>query len=331
MLTTSTPETVNPVADACEAAGVPCLSTVDAVGGVVLRPRRQAGRAVAVQVDATTSASASTSSPRPTSRMWTAGARPTRRSASCSRTTPTATRSAPRSARCSRRPATPSSTRAPTRTARPTTRRRSRSSSRRAVEIFNTFPIPPDFATFWRQAAQQGYTRRSRSRRSRRPACSRHRSRRSAASATTSRARLLARRRSRTSRRCRASRAKQLADGYEKATKQAVEPAARRRASRCSTSASRRSQERAREPEEQGRGRQALRTLKANTTVGRGRLHQAGRCRTSSPTPIIGGQWVKATTGTFKLDFVIAEHADRQERADRREAEAVHAHEPRRS
>jgi len=26
-------------------------------------------------------------------------------------------------------------------------------------EIFNTFPIPPDFATFWRQAAQQGYTK----------------------------------------------------------------------------------------------------------------------------------------------------------------------------
>jgi branched-chain amino acid transport system substrate-binding protein len=26
-------------------------------------------------------------------------------------------------------------------------------------DIFNTFPIPPDFATFWRQAAQQGLTR----------------------------------------------------------------------------------------------------------------------------------------------------------------------------
>ncbi len=25
-------------------------------------------------------------------------------------------------------------------------------------QIFNTFPIPPDFATFWRQAKQQGYT-----------------------------------------------------------------------------------------------------------------------------------------------------------------------------
>jgi branched-chain amino acid transport system substrate-binding protein len=24
-------------------------------------------------------------------------------------------------------------------------------------EVFNTFPIPPDFATFWQQAAQQGY------------------------------------------------------------------------------------------------------------------------------------------------------------------------------
>jgi branched-chain amino acid transport system substrate-binding protein len=27
------------------------------------------------------------------------------------------------------------------------------------VEMFNTFPIPPDFAAFWRQAAQQGLTR----------------------------------------------------------------------------------------------------------------------------------------------------------------------------
>ena len=26
-------------------------------------------------------------------------------------------------------------------------------------EIFNSFPIPPDFTAFWRQAAQQGYTR----------------------------------------------------------------------------------------------------------------------------------------------------------------------------
>ncbi len=30
------------------------------------------------------------------------------------------------------------------------------------VQIFNTFPIPPDFATFWRQAAQQGLTKQIR-------------------------------------------------------------------------------------------------------------------------------------------------------------------------
>ncbi|HEY7199941.1 MAG TPA: ABC transporter substrate-binding protein [Candidatus Dormibacteraeota bacterium] len=29
---------------------------------------------------------------------------------------------------------------------------------RNGIQIFNTFPIPPDFATFWRQAAQQGLT-----------------------------------------------------------------------------------------------------------------------------------------------------------------------------
>jgi len=28
------------------------------------------------------------------------------------------------------------------------------------IEIFNTFPFPPDFASFWRQAAQQGLTRK---------------------------------------------------------------------------------------------------------------------------------------------------------------------------
>ena len=31
---------------------------------------------------------------------------------------------------------------------------------RERCEIFNTFPIPPDFAAFWRQAAQQGFARR---------------------------------------------------------------------------------------------------------------------------------------------------------------------------
>jgi branched-chain amino acid transport system substrate-binding protein len=32
----------------------------------------------------------------------------------------------------------------------------------KGIQIFNTFPIPPDFATFWRQAAQQGLTKQIR-------------------------------------------------------------------------------------------------------------------------------------------------------------------------
>ena len=69
------------------------------------------------------------------------------------------------------------------------------------VEIFNSFPIPPDFAAFWRQAAQQGLTKQIKIARSPRPACSRPTSRRSAISATTSPAPPIGTRRSPTSRR----------------------------------------------------------------------------------------------------------------------------------
>ena len=71
MLVTSTPETVNPVADACEAAGVPCLSTVVpweawyfGRGAKPGERRRSSTR--------TTSASASRSS-TPRTPLWTAG------------------------------------------------------------------------------------------------------------------------------------------------------------------------------------------------------------------------------------------------------------------
>ena len=63
------------------------------------------------------------------------------------------------SRRRSPRPASPSSTPARMRTARPIIPRRSRKFKKEKCEIFNTFPIPPDFAAFWRQAAQQGYTK----------------------------------------------------------------------------------------------------------------------------------------------------------------------------
>ena len=45
ILTTSTPETTNPVAGACEKLGTPCVSTVVPVGILVRGPGRQPGAA----------------------------------------------------------------------------------------------------------------------------------------------------------------------------------------------------------------------------------------------------------------------------------------------
>src|SRR5690349_7795681 len=131
MLTTSTPETVNPVADACEAAGVPCISTVVPweawyFGRGAKPSDKKAFRYTyhfCFGVEQFASAYTTMWPQVPTSR----------RSAACGPTTPTATRSAPRSVPCSSRPATPSSTRAPTPSAPTTTRRRSRSSRRRTA------------------------------------------------------------------------------------------------------------------------------------------------------------------------------------------------------
>ena len=70
MLTTSTPETVNPVSDAAEAAGVPVHLDGRALGGLVLRPPGQARRARRPSSGRTTSASASRSSPSAYTHLW---------------------------------------------------------------------------------------------------------------------------------------------------------------------------------------------------------------------------------------------------------------------
>ena len=103
-------------------------------------------------------------------------------------------------------------------------------------QIFNTFPIPPDFATFWRQAAQQGYTKHDEDRADRQDRPVRLAGRRpSARSATTSRAACTGAPTWPYNSSLTGITNKQLGDGYE-ADGQAVEPAARGRASRCSTS-----------------------------------------------------------------------------------------------
>ena len=70
MLVASTPETTNPVADQCEANGVPCISSRGAVAAVVLRPRRHAGADASRSSGRTTSSGASRTSSRVFLDMW---------------------------------------------------------------------------------------------------------------------------------------------------------------------------------------------------------------------------------------------------------------------
>ena len=71
MLAISTPETINPVADACEAAGVPCLSTVMPWEAWYFGRGAKPGAAVAVQVDLSLRLRRRRRSPRPTCRSGT--------------------------------------------------------------------------------------------------------------------------------------------------------------------------------------------------------------------------------------------------------------------
>ena len=212
-----------------------------------------------------------------------------------------------------------SSTRAPTTTARTTTRRRSPSSRPTNCEIFNTFPIPPDFATFWRQAAQQGYTA-VRSPRSPRRACSPRRSRRSASSAIglasgvywhpTWPVLLVAHRRVLQAARATATRARPASSGTSRlgADLGAVR---RRQPRRYQATRQPQGQDRRRERDR----RRSRSTRRSATSTGR-----KGPVRTSSPTPIIGGQWVQGRTASSRSTSSSVEQSGRPERPDRGEA-----------
>lgn len=155
LLTTSTPETVNPVSDAAEASGVPCISTV--VPWESWYFGRQANPAkpvpfkytyhfcfgVAQFADAYTHLWPQVHTNRKVGVMWPNDADgnairahlgPALKQAGYTIIDPGAYADGTNdySAQIAR-------------------------FKSEKCEIFNTFPIPPDFATFWRQAAQQGY------------------------------------------------------------------------------------------------------------------------------------------------------------------------------
>ena len=155
MLATSTPETVNPVSDACEAAGVPCISTVVPWEAWYLGRGAKVGQpspfkytfhfcfGVAQFFNAYTHLWPQVSTNKKVGVMWPndadgnairAALGPLLKGAGYTIIDPGAYEDSTNDY----------STQIQT-------------FIKNDCQIFNTFPIPPDFATFWRQASQQGY------------------------------------------------------------------------------------------------------------------------------------------------------------------------------
>ena len=175
-------------------------------------------------------------------------------------------------------------------------------------EIFNTFPIPPDFATFWRQAAQQGYTRMVKIAQIAKTGLFPSQVEAlgslgynlataaywhptfpysSPLTGLTSRA---------------------LADGYEKTTgRQWMQQVG---ASMALLDAGFETLKTSGNPKDKAAVAKAMSTLKTVTPLGPIDFTK-GPVPNVSTTPIIGCQWVKAKPGSkYKLDLPITEHAD---------------------
>jgi branched-chain amino acid transport system substrate-binding protein len=156
MLATSTPETVNPVSDACEAAGVPCISTVVPWQAWYLGRGAKIGQpspfkwtfhfsfGVEQFFMAYTSLWAQIPTNKKVGVMYPNDAdgnairgalAPALKAAGYTIIDPGAYEDGTNDYSA-----------------------QIQTFIREDCQIFNTFPIPPDFATFWRQAAQQGYT-----------------------------------------------------------------------------------------------------------------------------------------------------------------------------
>ena len=157
MLATSTPETVNPVSDACEAAGVPCISTVVPWEAWYLGRGAKPGQpspfkytyhfcfGVEEFVNAYTHLWPQVTTNKKVGVMWPNDADgnairgalgPLLKQAGYTIVDP-----------------------GPYEDGTNDYTAQIQKFIAEDCQIFNTFPIPPDFATFWRQAAQQGYTK----------------------------------------------------------------------------------------------------------------------------------------------------------------------------
>lgn len=174
------------------------------------------------------------------------------------------------------------------------------------VEIFNTFPIPPDFAAFWRQAAQQGL----------------HKQVKIVQVAKTglfpSDVEALGNLGNKIAGACYWHKAfpykspltglsgTDLADGYE--AKSGKEWTQQLGATMSLFDAGFAALNKASDAKDKASVAKALAGLNTETMIGKVDF-TSGPFPNVSPGPIIGGQWVKSQNPKFKYDFVITENA----------------------
>jgi branched-chain amino acid transport system substrate-binding protein len=159
MLTTSTPEVVNPVADACEAAGVPCLGTVMPWEAFYFGRGAKPGEPSPFKWTYLFSFGTNEFAKTYMS-MWASSGIETNKKIGVmypNDADGNAIRAnlAPLLAKGGYTIVDPG----PYEDGTTDYSSQIQKFKDEGVEMFNTFPIPPDFAAFWRQAAQQGLTR----------------------------------------------------------------------------------------------------------------------------------------------------------------------------
>jgi branched-chain amino acid transport system substrate-binding protein len=170
-------------------------------------------------------------------------------------------------------------------------------------EIFNTFPIPPDFATFWRQAAQQGFKPKIAQIAKTGLFTSQVQSL-GAIGVNLASAFYWTNTFPYTSPLTKVS-SKDLASGYQaKSGKQYNQQLGM---SLSLFDVANAALKKSGNPKDKAAVANAMKTLQLTATCGP--LHWGkGPVANVVATPILGGQWDKATSGKFPLDFVICEH-----------------------
>jgi branched-chain amino acid transport system substrate-binding protein len=304
MLTTSTPETVNPVSDACEAAGVPCISTTMPWEAWYFGRGAKPGKpspfkwtyhfcfGVNEFAKAYTTMWPQVKTNKKVGVMWPndadgnairASLGPLLKKAGYTIVDPGAYEDGTTdySAQISK-------------------------FKQAGVQIFNTFPIPPDFATFWRQAAQQGLTRQIKIAQIAKTGLFP-----SQVEALGSLGYNLASAALWTPTYPYSSpllglSSKQIGAGYEKAIKRQWNEQLGPSVSLFDVAVA--ALRKSGDPKSKQKVANAMKTLKAQTPVG---VLQWGTGPVPNvvPNPIPGGQWRKAARGPWKLDFVLCEHS----------------------